>query len=57
MGKELEIRTYKAVDGSKEFCGTLCAYDNGTVTIRQEDGSDRTFDKKEIALIRLAFDF
>ena len=46
MGKELEIRTYKAVDGSKEFCGTLC-----------EDGSDRTFDKKEIALIRLAFDF
>lgn len=57
MGKELEIRTYKAVDGSKDFCGTLCAYDDKTVTIRQDDGSDRIFDKKEIALIRLAFDF
>lgn len=57
MGKELEIRTYKAIDGSKEFHGILCAYDEGTVTIRQEDGADRTFEKKEIALIRLAFDF
>lgn len=57
MGKELEIRTYRTIDGSKEFCGTLCAYDDKTVTIRQEDGSDRTFEKKEIALIRLAFDF
>ncbi len=57
MGKELEIRTYRAIDGRKEFGGTLCAYDDKTVTVRQEDGSDRTFDKKEIALIRLAFDF
>ena len=57
MGKELEIRTYRAIDGRKEFGGTLCTYDDKTVTVRQEDGSDRTFDKKEIALIRLAFDF
>ncbi len=57
MGKELEIRTYRAIDGRKEFGGTRCAYDDKTVTVRQEDGSDRTFDKKEIALIRLAFDF
>ena len=57
MGKEVEIRTYKALEGSKEFYGTLCAYDDKTVTIRQEDGSDRKFERNEIALIRLAFDF
>ena len=57
MGKEVEIRTYKALEGSKEFYGILCAYDDKTVTIRQEDGSDRKFERNEIALIRLAFDF
>ena len=57
MGKELEIRTYRALDGEKEFYGILTAYDDKTVTIRQEDESLKTFAKNEIALIRLAFDF
>ena len=57
MGKELEIRTYRAVDKQKEFYGILEAYDDSSVTICQEDGSLRTFDKADIALIRLAFDF
>ena len=57
MGKELEIRTYRAIGGEKEFYGILTAYDDKTVTIRQEDESLRTFEKNEIALIRLAFDF
>ena len=57
MGKELEIRTYKAIDGEKEFYGILTAYDDKTVTIQKEDESTQTFNKSEIALIRLAFDF
>ena len=57
MGKELEIRTYRAIDKQKEFYGILTAYDNNSVTIEMEDGSERTFKKNEIALIRLAFDF
>lgn len=57
MGKELEIRTYRAIDKEKEFYGILTAYDNNSVTIEQEDGRIRTFQKNEIALIRLAFDF
>ena len=57
MGKELEIRTYRAIDKQKEFYGILTAYDNNSVTIEMEDGSERTFAKNEIALIRLAFDF
>lgn len=57
MGKELEIRTYRAVDREKEFYGILKAYDADTVTIETEDGTERTFAKPDIALIRLAFDF
>ena len=57
MGKELEIRTYRAIDREKEFYGILKAYDADTVTIEQEDGKDMVFEKSNIALIRLAFDF
>jgi ribosome maturation factor RimP len=57
MGKNLEIRTYRAINKEKEFYGILKSYDNETVTIETENAEDLTFDKKEIALIRLAFDF
>lgn len=57
MGKDVEIRTYRAIDREKEFYGTLSAYDDNSVTIQEETGTTRTFDKKEIALIRLAIDF
>ncbi len=57
MGKELEIRTYRAINHKKEFFGILTAYDEKTVTIETEDATILTFEKKDIALIRLAFDF
>lgn len=56
MGEEVEIRTYKAMDGSKEFYGILKAYDDATVTIQSEE-EEITFNKSDIALIRLTFDF
>ena len=57
MGKEVEIRTYRAITREKEFYGILSAYDENTVTIKTEDGTELTFEKSDIALIRLAFDF
>ena len=57
IGKDVEIRLYKAIDKQKEFTGTLTSYDADSVTITMEDGSERTFEKSGIALIRLAFDF
>ena len=57
MGKEVEVRLYKAIDRQKEFTGILSAYDDKTVTLSMEDGSTQTFEKAGIALIRLAFDF
>ncbi len=57
IGEEVEIRTYRAVERQKEFVGILKRYDGGTVTIAYEDDSEQTFDRSDIALIRLALDF
>lgn len=57
MGKELEIRTFKSINRQKEFYGILKAYDAATVTIETEDGEELVFQKSDLALIRLAFDF
>lgn len=57
MGKNLEIRTYRAIEGEKEFYGILTAYDDKSVTIQPEEKDAMTFLKSDIALIRLAFDF
>lgn len=56
LGKEIEIRTYSMIDGKKEFRGILRSYTEAEVTIMEEE-KEKTFAKKEIALIRLAFDF
>ena len=45
------------IDRQKEFTGILRDYDETTVTIEMEDETEKTFEKSEIALIRLAFDF
>lgn len=57
MGKEVEIRTYRAIHHEKEFYGTLKAYDTKTVTIENEEGEDAVFERTDIALIRQALDF
>lgn len=57
VGKELEIHTYRAIDGEKEFFGTLVSYDKEQVTIREENGESHRFLRADISLIRLAFDF
>lgn len=57
IGKEVEVRLYKPLNKQKEYTGTLASYDAATVTVTLEDGNDLAFQKSDIALIRLAFDF
>lgn len=56
MGEEVEIRTYRPINREKEFYGVLTAYDENSVTIDCE-GEEKIFQKADITLIRLAFDF
>ena len=55
LGETVELKAYKPMDGQKEFSGILKAFDDRTVTIEQ-DGVLRTFERSDIATVRLALD-
>ena len=56
LGEAVEIKTYKPIDGQKDFEGILKAFDGGSLTI-EEDGGLRTLARPDIAAVRLALDF
>lgn len=57
IGQEVELRTYRAVDRQKEFTGILYAYDKDSITLEMENEEKLVFDRTNVALVRLAFDF
>ncbi len=57
IGKEVEVRLFQAINKQKEYIGILTSYDKDTVTVELEEENLLTIQRKNIALIRLAFDF
>lgn len=57
MGEEVEIKLYRPLNKSKDYCGILKAFNKETVTIEIEDDEELVFDRADIALVRLALDF
>ena len=56
IGKEIEVRTFSAIDKQKELTGILKEFNKDSFTIVIED-NEMTFQRSETALVRLAFDF
>ena len=56
IGQEVEIKLFKPIDKCMEFAGVLTDFDEKQITILEGEIS-RTFERSEIALIRLALDF
>ena len=56
IGEEVEIKVFEPVDKCKEFVGELKGFDEGSITITV-DGQEKSFARKNIALIRLTLDF
>ena len=56
IGKEVDIHLYKSIDKQKEFTGVLKSYTKEEIVLQVGD-ADVTFDRANIALIRLSFDF
>ena len=52
----MDIKLYKPVDGSKEFTGTLIAFDAESVTIKIDE-EEKTFIRKETATVKLHIEF
>ena len=57
IGKDVELKLYKAVDGYKEYVGVLKEYDENMLKIAISENEILTFERKNIALIRLYIDF
>lgn len=57
VGQEVEVKLYKPIDKVKEFVGNLESFDSETITISQENQPSKTFNRSEIALVRLTIDF
>lgn len=57
IGEVIDIKLYKPLDGKKEYQGELKQFDNGVITIIQEDGKEMQFVQKETASVRLAVIF
>ena len=55
-GKDVVVKTYKAIDKCKEFEGTLRSFDADTIVIEQA-GEERSFSRGDVAAIHLALDF
>ena len=56
IGKEVDIHLYKSIEKQKEFTGILKSYSKDDIVLQIED-TDVTFDRTNVALIRLSFDF
>lgn len=57
IGEIIDIKLYKPLEGKKEYQGELKQFDNGVITIIEEDGTEKQFIQKETASIRLAVIF
>lgn len=51
IGKEIEIRLFRAVEGRKECVAVLDSYDKSTITVTDENG-EFVIERKNLALIR-----
>ena len=56
IGQEVEIKLFKPIDKCKEFIGVLERFDAENIVILEGE-DEKSFSRKEIALIRLALDF
>lgn len=57
IGEEVEIRTFRPIHHQKEFTGILKDYNKEKIYIEVENQETMEFERGDIALIRLAFDF
>lgn len=56
IGREVDVKLYKASDGKKEFSGKLIGYENESAVI-ETDGEKTIVSIREAAYIRLHFEF
>ncbi|MBR2062803.1 MAG: ribosome maturation factor RimP, partial [Anaerotignum sp.] len=54
QGEIIDVKLYKAVNGSKQYQGKLLGLENGVISIEEDDGTVTAFEQKDTASVRLA---
>lgn len=57
QGMEVELKTYRPVNGQKQYRGTLNGLTDGKIEIEADGGEILSFDKKEVAIVRPIIEF
>lgn len=57
LGLEVEIKLYKALNGSKAYVGILSGYNKDSIEIVNEDEETLTFNRTDVSSVKLTFDF
>lgn len=57
IGEIIDIKLYKPLEGKKEYQGELKQFNDGVITIIEENGTEKQFVQKETASVRLAVIF
>ncbi|MGI5850241.1 MAG: ribosome maturation factor RimP [Christensenellales bacterium] len=55
IGKQIDVKLYRAVDGQKEFTGELCGYNESGFTLVIK-GNEKLFSYKDTAIVKLHVD-
>lgn len=56
LGERIEIKTFAAVDGKKEFEGVLKGFEKDSITVETDDG-EKVFQRNALALVRPYVEF
>ena len=56
-GTVVELKTYRAIDGAKEFTGTLVGLRGDEIVIEDAAGTELRFPRKAVALVRPLIEF
>lgn len=57
LGKKVEVKLYQAIANEKTIIGVLQSYDAESITLQMQEKGELQLHKKDIAMIRLAFEF
>ena len=57
IGRDVDVKFYKPVDGVKELTGKLAGFDKETLTVEIDDTGPKKFSRSDIAMVKLSIDF
>ena len=56
-GTEVELNTYKKIDGAKRFTGTLAGLEGDEIVLTGPDGGELRFSRKAVAVVKPLIEF